>query len=61
MEYVPTGTFGSLLGPVGSVSSQPGSGPNFKIIDGSGSVQCSTFTGLFGFGYEFLDPCRPLL
>lgn len=26
----------------------------FKITDGSGSVQCSTFTGVF------LDPCRPL-
>ncbi len=80
MQYVTIGT-----GAVGSVSSQPGFGSNFRIIVGfasgpgrrlhlrhfsglhvfgshfqikygSGSVPCSIFTGLFMFGYKFLDP-----
>ncbi len=38
-----------------------GFGSHFQIKYGSGSVPCSIFTGLFGFGYEFLDPWRPLL
>ncbi len=33
-----------------------GFGSHFQIKHGSGSVPCSIFTGLFGFGYEFLDP-----
>ncbi len=37
-----------------------GFGSHFQIKYGSGSVPCSIFTGLFGFGYEFLDPWRPL-
>ncbi len=36
-----------------------GFGSHFQIKHGSGSVPCSIFTGLFG--YEFLDPWRPLL
>ncbi len=36
-------------------------GSHFQIKYGSGSVPCSTFTGLYGFGYEFLNPWRPLL
>ncbi len=32
-----------------------GFGSHFQIKHGSGSVPCSIFTGLFGFGYEFLD------
>ncbi len=31
-------------------------GSHFQIKYGSGSVPCSIFTGLFGFGYEFWDP-----
>ncbi len=38
-----------------------GFGSHFQIKYGSGSVPRSTFTGLFGFGYEFLDPWRPLM
>ncbi len=38
-----------------------GFGSHFQIKYGSRSVLCSTFTGLFGFGYEFLDPWRPLI
>ncbi len=38
-----------------------GFGSHFQIKHGSGSVPCSIFTGLFGFGYEFLDPWRPLV
>ncbi len=34
-----------------------GFGSNFRIMVGSASVPCSTFTGLI---YEFLDPWRPL-
>ncbi len=36
-------------------------GSHFQIKYGSGSVPCSIFTGLFGFGYEFWDPWRPLM
>ncbi len=51
------------------VGSASGPGSTFKAFLGSarvrvplsnkirsGSVPCSIFTGLFGFGYEFLDP-----
>ncbi len=38
-----------------------GFGSHFQIKYGSGSVPCSIFTGLIGFGYEFLDPWRPLM
>ncbi len=33
-----------------------GFGSHFQIKYGSGSVPCSIFTGLFRFGYKFLDP-----
>ncbi|KAL0195734.1 hypothetical protein M9458_009306, partial [Cirrhinus mrigala] len=33
-----------------------GFGSHFQIKYGSGSVPCNKFTGLFGFGYEYLDP-----
>ncbi len=38
-----------------------GFGSHFQIKYGSGSVPCAIFTGLFGFGYKFLDPWRPLI
>ncbi len=38
-----------------------GFGSHFQIKYGSGSVPCSIFTGLFGLGYEFWDPWRPLV
>ncbi len=38
-----------------------GFGFKFRIKYGSGSDPGSIFTGLFGFGYEFLDPWRPLV
>ncbi len=49
------------------VGSTSGPGSTFKAFLGSARVQdplrvgSGIFTGLFGFGYEFLDPWRPLL
>ncbi len=45
----PGSTFKAFLG-------LRGFGSHFQIKYGSGSVPCSIFTGLFVFGYEFLDP-----
>ncbi len=50
---------GSASGPGSTFKAFLGStrfGSHFQIKYGSGSVPRSTFTGLFGFGYEFLDP-----
>ncbi len=50
---------GSASGPGRTFKAFLGSarfGSHFQIKYGSGSVPCSIFTGLFGFGYEFLDP-----
>ncbi len=54
VQYVPIGCSRVCVFPAGF-------GSHFQIKYGSGSVPCSTFTGLFGFGYEFLDPWRPLI
>ncbi|KAI2668862.1 Non-reducing polyketide synthase ZEA1 [Labeo rohita] len=64
---VPIYYLGSRLGPrrvrvvnLRHFSGLHGFGSHFQIKYGSGSVPCNKFTGLFGFGYKFLDPLRPL-